>query len=84
MGWGALTGAQQILVLLNVRGGAASAAQIRTVGKQAGLTGAQINMMGGAMATTTRRSFLMNQALFSLRRGLFYVTLAIGDRKSVV
>lgn len=70
---------------MNVRGGAASAAQIAAVGREAKAMGVNVRFASTEMATLGKRTFVTNQLLFTARRLLFFVSLgAIGAAAAVL
>jgi hypothetical protein len=77
MAWGSLSGGMAMDVLLRLRGAAEYIGQMEAASK------AQLDFArktrAAAMATQqlTRRTWLQNQALFTLRRYAFYGTLAV-------
>jgi tape measure domain-containing protein len=77
MPFGSLSAAQQIMVRLRLLGGPQYRAGMEAASRQTKLFAASTTAAGTAMAGATRKSFLMNQATFTLRRGLFYTTLAV-------
>jgi len=77
MPFSSLTGAQQIAVRLYLLGGPAYRAEMhRSAAATKELTLAAAGT-SSAMLQTTKRTFMMNQALFMARRGLFYMSLGL-------
>ena len=76
MGWGSLSSAQQILVRLYMMGGPEYEARMVKAGLATKGMSKDITALNKAMTGTTKRSWLMNQAMFTARRFLFYGTIA--------
>lgn len=53
-------------------------AELKETGRQVGILGQQVDHAEKSMARARRRTFLMNQALFTLRRFSFYATIGLG------
>lgn len=77
VGINTLSAGDRIIISIDMRGGPAfnataarASRAVRGIGTSAKLTSAEL-------ATTTQRTWLMNQSLFTLRRFAFYGTLAI-------
>jgi hypothetical protein len=76
--FGSLSENQRILIMLEILGGPKYAAAMKAASAETlAFRRAQV-LADRQMALTTRRTFLQNQALFTMRRFAFYGTLAIG------
>lgn len=78
MPFSSLTAGQRITVLLELLGGPRYAAQMRMAAAETGLLGRTTNVTGKEMALASRRTWLMNQALYTTRRYAFWATVALG------
>lgn len=77
MGFGSLNSQQRVMVLLELLGGPKFAAEMKGAAVSTGLLGKNVDTMGKQMEKSARRTFLQNQALYTLRRYAFYGTIAV-------
>lgn len=77
MNFGSLSSAHQIMVLLSLKGGPEYAARLEAASAETTGLSRSVLRLSAAMDTSTRRSWLHNQALFTARRYAFYTTLAV-------
>ena len=76
-GFGSLSSTQQILVKLYLLGGPAYRSDLEKAGVVTKEMTSANDALGRSMMTTTKRSFIQNQVLFTLRRTMFYTTLGV-------
>lgn len=84
MSFGNLSNNQRILVLLELLGGPKYAASMSAASAQTLKFRRAQQLANREMALTTRRTWLQNQALFTMRRYAFYGTLAIAGLTAAV
>lgn len=77
MGWGSLNSQQRIAVMLQLLGGPQYRAELAGAAAGTARLGGATRATGLAMRTASQRTFLMNQALFTMRRYAFYGVAAI-------
>jgi hypothetical protein len=68
---------ESVLLLLAAKGGPETAAELDSVAVAGDRVTASTDAMGVSMERTAKRSYLMNQALFTMRRLMYMGTLAI-------
>src|SRR5215831_741701 len=74
--YGGLSSSQRVVIEMTLRGGPTTAAGINTVTRSVERLGTATKLTNAEMATTAQRSFLVRQGLFTLRRFMFYGTIA--------
>lgn len=77
MGFGSLNSQQRVMVLLELLGGPKFAAEMKGAAASTGLLGKNVDTMGKKMEQSARRTFMQNQALYTLRRYAFFGTIAV-------
>lgn len=77
MAFGSLSASQRIAVFLSLEGGPEYSARMRENAANTVRFGKSVNGITGPLTVASKRTWLMNQALFTLRRYTFYATLAI-------
>lgn len=84
MPFGSLSSQQRVMVLLELLGGPKFAAEMKGAATSAGLLGRNVERSGKQIAVASRRTFLANQALYTMRRYSFYATTAVIGLTAVV
>ena len=84
MGFGALSSAQQIMIRLVLLGGPKYQAEMIKSGVVTKDMVKQTSKLDAALNSATKRSWAMNQAMFTLRRTAFYGTIALAGMAAVV
>jgi len=84
MGFGALSSAQQIMIRLVLLGGPKYQAEMIKSGIVTKDMVKQTSKLDAALNSATKRSWAMNQAMFTLRRTAFYGTIALAGMVAVV
>lgn len=77
MGWGSLASEQRIAIRLLLLGGPTYNVGLNAAAINTRALGRATTATGLAMRTASQRTFLMNQAMFTMRRYAFYGTAAI-------
>jgi tape measure domain-containing protein len=77
MPFGSLSAEQRAVVLLQLKGAAQYATQMGRAALQTGRLALATGKTGFAMQNAAKKTWLMNQATFTLRRYTFYATLAL-------
>lgn len=77
MGFGSLNSQQRVMVLLELLGGPKFASEMKGAAVSTGLLGRNVDAMGKKMEQSARRTFMQNQALYTLRRYAFFGTIAV-------